>query len=62
MSKNNRKLGLSNKNFYDLSQSGLAIRHIHTDKEQTPNSGAQESSYNMTPTSGLDVIKRIKMR
>lgn len=62
MKKNDRKPGLSNRNPYDLSQSGLSIRHKRIDKEQEQMTDAQESSYNMSQTSRRDVIKRIKLR
>jgi hypothetical protein len=62
MSKQNQKQGLSNRNPYDLSQPGLALRPKRNDKVQAPRVIARESSYNMTQSSSIDVIKRIKMR
>lgn len=62
MEKRDRKPGFSNRNPYDLSQTGLSIGVQRGDKEQAPRTDAQDSSYNMSERPRRDVIKRIKLR
>ena len=62
MEKKNRKPGFSNRNPYDLSQSGLSIRSQRIDKGQRQRIDVEQSSYNMSQTPHDDAIKRIKLR
>lgn len=62
MKEKERKGGFSNRNPYDLSQSGLSIGVQRGDRGQVQKKSAQDSSYNMSERPRREVIKRIKLR
>lgn len=62
MQTKDRKPGFSDRNPYDLSQSGLSIGAQRSEKERVRRTDAQASSYNMSKSPRRDVIKRIKLR